>query len=276
LAPWTSPGVTLRYTVTPPEDSGSMPAYFADSFVRAPYGWSPIADTAMPSQGSIVLQSGMLPGSDFAECEDAFIINHNQEGNTGGCLWLEEGDWDGGVGDRKKILIRFDLPAELTAFLPQRAELRLFNFDERKQGARNAHTLYVARILKSWGEGSGDHRNGILAEPGEVNFLSSRHEMQTWELPGAMGRTDVADPESSATVGADWPEWVSFDVTDSVRYFLEHPDENFGWKISQDAGVGIADDATSYVLGAYRFKSSESVEAHLRPMLILHSVSSDE
>ena len=44
----------------------------------------------------------------------------------------------------------------------------------------------------------------------------------------------VTDAESSATVGENWPEWVTLDVTESVRSFLENPSENYGWKISQD------------------------------------------
>ena len=62
---------------------------------------------------------------------------------------------------------------------------------------------------------------------------------------------------------------MTLDVTESVRYFLEHADENYGWKISQDPVRGVDDSTVEYIEGAYMYKSSEAPEKHLRPMLIL-------
>jgi len=51
------------------------------------------------------------------------------------------------------------------------------------------------------------------------------------------------DAESSATAGDNWPGWVAFDVTRSVRGFLEDPTRNRGWKVLQDSRRGIDDRA---------------------------------
>lgn len=271
LEQWTSPGMTIRYTLTPPPESKSEPVYFRNSGIRSPHGFFPIRDDGLYPKAIIAFQEGILPDVDYDGCQDTHVLIYNPDGNAGGCEWIEEGNWWGGVDDRKKILVRFDLPPELTTFPLERAKLRLFNYGERKEGARNAHTLYVSRVLKPWGEGKGEHFDGAVSNLGDVTYNSSQAAIQKWEVPGVLGRTDVTDPESSTTVGADWPEWISFDVTDSVRHFLSHPDENFGWKISQDPASGIKDNVTFYSVGAYRFKSTESDEAPLRPMLVLIS-----
>ena len=217
----------------------------------------------------MVFQEGALPRSGHSSCKDAHILVFRQGHNTGACGWLEEGSWEGDENDHKKIFIRFDLSSVPSTFTFGRAELRFYASGEAKAEYRNEHTIQAARLLKQWNEGLGRMRDGEPARKGELSFNYARQALQLWEKPGALGETDVADAESSATVGKNWPEWVTLDVTESTRHFLAHPEENFGWKISQDLQPGLDDAATTYAAGAYMFKSSEASEINLRPMLIL-------
>jgi hypothetical protein len=129
--------------------------------------------------------------------------------------------------------------------------------------------VYAARVLRPWGEGRGDLRDGSPAQQGDATFLSARHGEASWELPGALGESDVADWESRAACGDNWPGWVVFDVTRSVRDFLTTPSLNHGWKISPDPIRGVSDCEIDYPFGCTIFKSSDSPDLALRPMLVL-------
>lgn len=269
LENWTSPGVTLEYSAIPPAHADRLPTYFREAIIRSDYGWQRLPDTTIAPLGVTLFQEEAFPNSDVDVCRDAHILIYQPNLNTGGCAFIEEGDWYGSDHDHKKILIRFDLSSVPSAFPLGRAEIALYCFGERRFGRRIPHTVNIARLLRDWGEGVGDFHDGRAPGEGDVTFQSARHEQGPWEKPGAMGLTDATDPESSATLGENWPEWITFDVTDSVRYFLDHPEENFGWKISQDPRQGLDDDATTYAAGAYMFHSSEAPEVHLRPTLVL-------
>lgn len=270
ISPWRAPGLTLEYTLTPPADSGFLPVSFSSAYVRAGSGGPTlIEDSTFHRAGTVAFRQGVYPNPDYAGCIDAHIFIFRPDHNTGASTHMEEGDWYGGVTDHKKMLVRFDLTSVPSTFPLRRAELMLFNIGERREDARNPHTLYAARLLKPWNEGEADHYDGRISNKGDVTFESARHGLMKWEIPGANGLSDVADAESSATAGAHWPEWVSLDVTESVRHFLANPEENFGWKVSQDPRRGVDDAATSYVLGAYMFVSREAITENYRPTLVL-------
>lgn len=278
IVPWRSPGVTLEYRVTPPVKAESRPAVFADGFVRADAEYPLwIENTSVAPASTWVFQQGVFPNPAYNGTQDTHIMVFDSTRSTAGSRQLEEGAWPGGQVDHKKILIAFDLSSVPSTFTLGRAELRLYAFHERVAGYRHGHTLYAARLRKPWHAGQtrsfedGQTRDfdGEAADEGAVTFGSVRHGQEPWEMPGALGLTDVADCESSATVGENWPEWVTFDVTGSVRDFLKNPSSNHGWKISQDPVRGIEDSAIEYAKGIYNYKSSEAPEVHLRPMLIL-------
>lgn len=240
--------------------------------LRDPYPLPGPDDAARAQQkasGALLFQEGVFPYPDYRGCEDAYIMRYLSRNNTGACEALEVGSYSRSADDPRKTLIRFGLDAVPSSFPLQRAELRLFGFGERQKDLRNRHTLYAARVLKSWGVGEKQGKHGAEAEKGDVTFDSAHTETAPWEIAGALGITDVADAESSATAGDNWPAWVTFDVTESVREFLKTPERNHGWKISQDPIRGVPATAIEYEAGAYLFKSSEAPQKHLRPVLIL-------
>lgn len=272
VSPWTSAGLSVRYELVPPATTGVEPVVIGPASIDAAGGWRrEIAERSLAPKGVLAFQQRNLPHVGYGGCEDAHILVYQSDTNTGGCPQIEEGDWNGGTGDHKKALVRFDLSAVPSTFPLKRAELRLYCFTEMRQNWREGRTVYVAPLLKNWGEGKVPGRDGGSPEAGDVTFNSAFNGIESWDMRGAMGTGDVDDWETSATVGADWPEWVTFDVTRSVRQFLQTPNANHGWKISQDSVRGVGDDTFSYERGVYAFKSGEAPEIHLRPLLILIS-----
>lgn len=277
VSPWTSPGVTLEYTATPPAGTGCLPVTFGSALIRCDSrSWGAIETTSLGRSGVWVFQRETFPQPTYVTCQDGYALVWLSNNNTGGVERLLEGDWVGGTGDHKKTSIRFDLSSVHrslgeggSTFPLARAELRLYAFGEAVSNWRNRRTIYAARLLKPWGEGQGSGFDGKAAHAGDLTFNSARHGIEAWERPGAMGLTDVADAESSATVGENYPEWVTLDVTESVRYFLANPDRNYGWKISQDPVRGVDDSTIKYVPGVYTYVSSNARQTHLRPMLVL-------
>jgi hypothetical protein len=270
VAPWTSPGVTLEYTVVPPAYVRHTPVAFADGLFRTDSGsLARIESVSLAPAGISAFQEGVFPGPGYRGCEDAHTLAYRPEFNAGGSWHIEEGSWTGGTNDHKKMFVRFDLSTVPSTYPLERAELCLYAFGERRWSLRYRHTVFAARLLRPWREGTATDFDGRPAREGEVTFASALYRQAPWEMPGANGLTDMADVETTAAVGGNWPEWVRFDVTESVRQFLDNPSENHGWKIAQDPARGIPEYFIYYVQGVFMYKSSEAPEAHLRPMLIL-------
>jgi hypothetical protein len=125
-------------------------------------------------------------------------------------------------------------------------------------------------IAKDWNEGDGDGFEGRLATFGEVSWNSARTGIQSWEVRGLRGLTDLNQRFvacSTAQFGTVRGVWVEFNVTDFVGYWAANPGSNLGFKISQDeVSTGTV---TGYVQGVYDFESHENWQEQLRPMLVV-------
>ena len=152
---------------------------------------------------------------------------------------------DGGLrakGDEaKSALIRFEIQGVPPGANIIKAEL-VFYVDS----AQDTRSLDVAafRVSRPWSESSATWRDADSGTP--------------WATAGCNGvstdRLDVADDTISL---AYWGVYRGFDVTESVRYFLQHPNENYGWLIK---GVGPS-------TAEYSFGSSRNQFAEYRPVL---------
>ena len=278
-----------------------------DDAVLATYTFVIVADGAPitgPSTGAtrpdfVVLQEGVSPSPDYDGCQDAHIIYYRTdqgEWNTGGHNYIEEGDWGGGHGDKKEILIQFDL-AGLSGSVSQ-AELWLYYAFQRNTGAMGQdHVAYAVPVLKEWNEGTGTGVDGRLALDGEVTWQSTRYNEESWEswdsgdidwpcdpddLPiersgGAYGPEDVNLDMAVPCNESDDPmdgfgsidgTWVYWNVTDIVNAWLSGSLPNNGLKITQQTTNSPCDE---YIQGGYDFVSSNNVQAGLRPALILRT-----
>jgi hypothetical protein len=234
-------------------------------------------DTLVLPAGVIVLQQGNLPTPAYAGCEDAHIVVYSDGNNNAGTsTFLEEGDWSTGGGapgngDEKQMLFRFDVSDQVSPLdTVQQALLRIYYFNARLPGAGvtpNRHTVYAARVLRNWNEGAGGQQDGRDALDGEVCWNEAQFNVSPWGAAGARDASDIALPESQADYGDVLNVWVEFDVTQMVRAWAVNPNENFGVKISQDAGIG----PSPHVQILAQIHSSESPEIDLRPMLLIQT-----
>ncbi|MGC9328211.1 MAG: hypothetical protein ACP5I1_11295 [Candidatus Hinthialibacter sp.] len=225
--------------------------------------------------------------------------------NIGGWIFIEQGDYGSEdfalYNDSKVILIEFDLTG--VTGTASSAQLGLYYWYERSTGdqavegsgtKKTPHTLYVNRILKPWGEGTGSGNADGADTPdnsGAVTWNSTGFEL--WQAIGAEGPEDIAPPESEIVFDPAVGGWTWFDVTESVNIWLADPSSNNGVKISQEAypetflepdltlpdgtvvySAGPTDSPTGFAAGAHNFVSSENNDhPDLRPILVMEGVS---
>jgi hypothetical protein len=266
----------LSYDITP--TSGIVPEYFV-GFTRDAVGIdTPVGgDTTILAAGATIFQHGAYPDPTYAGTADVHVLmwaDPDPPGthNTGANDMIEEGDWDGGTGDNRLILVRFELSGVIGyGAIVEEAWLCLhYGAQRRSDATLTNHWLYARMIAKDWSEGGGDGFEGRLATFGEVSWNSARTGIQNWEVRGLRGLTDLNQrfvARSSAQFGTVSGVWVEFNVTDFVRYWAADPGSNHGFKISQDeVSTGTV---TGYVQGVYDFESHENWQEQLRPMLVV-------
>jgi len=289
----------VTYDVTVPAsyiEVAFFPLTFGEGMAEDGAGLTaPVPANAIGHAGVYTFQDGIYPDASYDGCQDASIIVYHSDANIGGGNRVEEGTWDGGLGDHKKILIQFDLSSIPTTDVIVDARLLMYCTNQRRGGiVRQDHFLTPWTILKAWNQGAGPYADGDLARglngalADEVSWNNANVGADTgttvpWEIPGAMGVTDTGTSEPSifldvdnvTTDVQDINQWLSFDVTDTVIDMVANPADNHGWKISQDKLVGVPDNTAGneYVQGAYAFVASEATggEASLRPMLVVRT-----
>ena len=152
---------------------------------------------------------------------------------------------DGGLrvkgGEAKATLIRFEIQGVPSGAEIIKAEL-LFYVDYTS----DTRSLDVAafRVLRPWSESFASWRDAETGVP--------------WATAGCNGvgtdRLGVADDTITLN---HWGVYRGFDVTESVRYFLQHPNENYGWLIK-----GVSSSTAEYSFG-----SSRNQVVEYRPIL---------
>lgn len=185
-----------------------------------------------------VLQRGR---DGYTGCVDASIREPGVNVNTGGDAELFLFGYLGHAGgsERQRVLIRFDTASIPAGTKIQAAKLLLFNWNAHgRQGDYLVHevtrpwtedtvTWNVAALGKPWGKPGGDY------------------------LPVVAGRVTKVKVENT---------WHVFDVTESVRKWIDQPASNLGLLIraeTEDGAVGT------------KYRSSEAEDVAHRPMLVV-------
>ena len=167
----------------------------------------------------------------------------------------------------RRALVRFDVASALPAdAIIDSAYLSMY------ENSNNAapSDISVHRVLADWGEGASfsNGGSGAPAQEGDATWLHTFYDYDYWVQQGGQY---VANASASETVGGnDFYTWQSTNQTvNNVRYWLHHPQRNFGWLIMGD----------EYMRGSVkRFASRESGNCdpengtgncNLRPMLTI-------
>ena len=204
---------------------------------------------------------------------DAHIFINKPGWNTGGEDLLEASG-NGGEADAKHTLIRFDLGALPQDLMPDSAFVELY-FAARRTPQSGPKKLFVYRLLKPWGEGTGNDPGGNDGRPAQDGECSWQYAIQPdlpWSKAGAnaAGSDYVPQPSDSLlfTAATETGKFYRWKVTPFVRYWMAHPDSNFG--------LLLREQPVSPATGILDFSSSEAADSSLRPRLVLFFPPTDQ
>jgi len=190
--------------------------------------------TAGPCVGRVLLQDGL---AGYNGTTDTWIYSYlpNFPQTRDGGLKIKG-------GELQSVLMRFDLQDKV----PAGAEILEAELVLWVDAFTEARSLDVGafRVLRPWSEGSAT--------------WNSASSTESWAQPGCNGvGQDRVDTPDGTVLLAYRSAFRGINVTDSVRYWLQHPAENYGWLLK---GIGGS-------TAEYYFASSRYNQVAYRPVL---------
>jgi hypothetical protein len=162
----------------------------------------------------------------------------------------------------RRGLIRFDLtgvaiPTATRPLILESVELVLTNLTASNVDPRE---FRLHRVLADWTEGPAYSQGGfgVPPLPGDVTWLHRSYPSQFWMHAGSQ-----FDGEPSARLVVSGPGVYRFSgdgLSRDLAYWLQHPDQNFGW-------ILIGDETTRQ--NARAFGSRENPNPDYQPVLEL-------
>jgi len=192
--------------------------------------------TVVPGVTRVVLQDANAEDPGYHGTEDTYIDSNiprlptTQEGN----LRLK------GAGGQS-VLIRFDLEGQVPAGAQVQAAELVFYVEHPIGTVPHDLGTGAFRVLQQWSEQEASwryrHSDARLA----------------WDTEGCNGPgVDRAETDDDNIVLSDRAVYKGFDVTDSVQYMLDNPEENFGWVV-----MGTSASTGSFSLAASRNRNPD-------------------
>ncbi|WP_282035956.1 DNRLRE domain-containing protein [Saccharicrinis aurantiacus] len=145
-------------------------------------------------------------------------------------------DSDGAIRSIRRALLQFDLST--TSLLETNSVIDsviLCLYFDRTSGASSSINLH--QVLSKWTEGKSFFLGGQGApsDTSDVSWYYSSYYNTKWNKPGG---DYVLEPSATTEVGTDkeygFKYWTSKKMTQNVRYWLNHPNENYGWMLIGD------------------------------------------
>jgi hypothetical protein len=179
--------------------------------------------------------------------EDVYLDQVRNNWNLGGETELRVGDETGSRADR--TMIKFNL-SDLSTRIENSSQIVSARLKVRTINAQAGGTINVDafRVKKPWTEGT--HTYGQqTASAGDVTYTYQSYDTDSWTGAGCDNSADrETTADDTVTVSAT-ETWYSWNVTDSVKYMVDHPTEYYGW-ILKSQSEGDAD--------CWRFYSKEN------------------
>lgn len=183
-----------------------------------------------------VYQQGL---AGYSDCEDTQVYSFHKDNNYGSYEYFSE------YGSYESLFRFKNIFLSEGGFIPDSAKIISARAYIYKYTSYN-YTFDLHRILVDWDEGQATWNNRLTGTP--------------WNQGGCNGvGSDIAtDPDDRASIG--WsPNWISWDVIDSIKAFQGGAD-NYGWKMQGISGNN----------NWKKFRSSEySGDINYRPKLLI-------
>lgn len=208
------------------------------------------------------------PIVNFTVRADTALLESNAGHNLGGLDFVPIGVTAG--NKKARGLFRFDL-SEWN--LPAGATVTSAVFEASATFGSGGNFIYdLYRLKMPWAEGTGNVLTGSLnfdalgrsAAPGETTWSTRVHPEVPWAAAGGDAGEDYhAVPSASVVIpGPARASFVSADVTEDVKHWLQHPESNFGW-------IMILRDEPNARGTVRRFTSKESSRTGEWPTLVI-------
>lgn len=203
---------------------------------------------------------------------DATLIELMPTNSMGAAGWVASGITQN--GNTNRALLKFD-PA---GAVPAGATITWVGLNvwvTRVPRDGYAETSFsLRRMLRSWNEGSNPPGEGTSpgfgspAQPGDATWTHAAWPTSAWTVPGGLEGVDYsASPSVTAFIGAVTSQGYLFEAGGAVadvQFWLDHPEQNFGWMMKSELETGLEARFT-----ARRFGSRELEDATASPQLII-------
>lgn len=210
--------------------------------------WFVVLLTVFNIQAHEGVEEATLPAA-----ADTTLFENTPDNNLGGADTLIVGT--NARGNRNRVLLRFDLSGHVptnAAVLEASLALNTVAVNSNAVPAR----ISLHRLLRPWGEGGKTGNNGAPATAGEATWKARALSESLWSQPGAATPDDFIAGASAMMNVEALGEIVFSESTNlvlDVQYWIEHPEQNFGWLILN------ADEAVPQ--SSRRFASRENTNA---------------
>jgi hypothetical protein len=219
---------------------------------------------------------------------DATLIEFSASNTLGAASWFSAGITQN--GNTNRALLKFDVAGAL----PAGATITfagLYVWVTRDPIDGYAETSFsLRRMLRPWGEGpNGDPPSnpgyGQPAQPGDATWTHAFWETNAWTIPGGLEGVDYSEsPSITASIGPESSQPYFFeggDATTDAQFWLDHPEQNFGWMLRSDLETGLEARFTARRFGSRELEdpnsSPQMIIDYLPPMLITNvSVASNQ
>ena len=159
----------------------------------------------------------------------------------------------------RRSLVGFDIAAQIPAGATIQSATLSMTMSKTTSGPQD---IGLHRVLADWGEGTsdaaGEEGRGTEAAEGDATWKYRLYDTVEWQTPGG-----DFEPTASATTSVDNVGdyvWSTPELAEDVQYWLDHPDEDFGWLLHGQEDTSFA---------AKQFGSRENADSAQRPQLTI-------
>jgi spore coat protein A len=163
---------------------------------------------------------------------------------------------------KRRTVLAFDLANIPVSAEVQDVQLKLFCNSSTGAGVN----VTVQKLFQNWGEGTsqanGNEGNGASSTTGDATWIHTFYNTENWISAGGNFSSTISASTNVSSQNVFYT-WTSTQLKTDVEYWLDNPEENFGWI--------LRGDETSSA-NPKRFSSRQNATVVNRPHLLIHYI----